>query len=259
MKHDFTAIIVDDEPVLRYVLDKLLSELWPELEIISQAANGNEALRLINEQMPDLLFLDIRMPGLDGISLAKQLAEKQPSPLIIFTTAYDQYAVEAFESEAVDYILKPINERRMIKTIEKAKSRLRQKNQHHSDENTTLSRLLSQLSNPQTPQYLDWIKASRNDNIHLLSPDDILYFQSEDKYTSVFTPHSEYLIRTSIKDLKAQLHPQQFWQIHRGTLVRLDKIDKVKRDISGRMFVHLKDNKTKLAVSRSFQNLFKQM
>ena len=259
MKDDFTAIIVDDEPVLRFSLNRLLSELWPELEIISQAENGKEALKQINEQMPDLLFLDIRTPGLDGLSLAKQLALNETSPLIIFTTAYDQYAVEAFESEAVDYILKPINEARLVKTIEKAKARLLQKNQPINDDKDSISRLLSQLNQPHPPQYLDWIKASHNDNIHLLSPEDILYFQAEDKYTSVFTQDNEYLIRTSIKDLKTQLHPQQFWQIHRGTLVRLDKIDRVKRDVTGRMFVHLKDNKTKLAVSRSFQSLFKQM
>jgi len=255
----YTAIIVDDEPVLRYSLDQLLSELWPELEIVGHGANGKEALKLINEQVPDLLFLDIRMPGLDGISLAKQLVNYESPPLIVFTTAYDQYAVEAFESEAVDYILKPINEARMLKTIEVVKRRLSQRNIDSEIGAETVSRLLGQLNSMIKPEYLTWVKASKKDNIHLVSTGDILYFQAEDKYTSVFTQSDEYIIRTPIKDLKTQLNPQYFWQIHRGTLVRLDQIDKVKRDLTGRMFVYLKNGKNKLAVSRSFQGLFKQM
>jgi len=257
----YTAIIVDDEPILRHSLDQLLSELWPELEIVGHGANGKEALKLVDEQTPDLLFLDIRMPGIDGISLAKKIALQAQSPLVIFTTAYDQYAVQAFESEAVDYILKPINEARLLKTIKMVKRRLSERASVPTldADIETIFRRLKQLNSLGTPEYLTWIKASQKDNIHLLATKDILYFQAEDKYTSVFTQDGEYLIRTSIKTLITQLNPQYFWQIHRGTVVCVDQIDKVKRNLSGRMFVYLKGTKIKLAVSRGFQRLFKQM
>jgi len=256
----YSALIVDDEPNLRHFLIGRLSELWPQLNIVGQASNGKEALDLIENYQPDIIFLDIRMPGLDGMTLAKQLAQNACAPLIVFTTAYDQYALEAFESEAIDYLLKPINDARLIKAIDKLKTRLKEKTPSNTDQNSAIASLLKQLNPPQSiPQYLEWIKASRHENTHLISIEEVSYFQAQDKCTSVFTSDSEYIIRTSIKDLKAQVDPSKLWQISRSTLVKVADIAKVKREFSGRMYVYLKDGKTKLPVSRSSQSLFKQM
>ena len=258
MLNNITALIVDDEPLLRIYLDKLLGDNWPELEIIGSAGDGNKALELVEELNPSVMFLDIRMPGIDGIEVARRLSNQRNAPLIVFTTAYDQYAVEAFEHEAVDYLLKPISEDRLVRSIEKVKLRLQSKKSDPKPEQENLNKLIEKLSNP-NGQYLEWLKASRKDNIHIIPIADVLCFHAEDKYTTAITHEGEFVIRTPIKDLAQQLDPQNFWQVHRSSIVNVSAIKHVNKDITGKMVVHLNNIKRPVAVSRSFQTLFKQM
>ena len=258
MLNNITALIVDDEPLLRIYLDKLLGDNWPELEIIGSAGDGNKALELVEELNPSVMFLDIRMPGIDGIEVARRLSNQPNAPLIVFTTAYDQYAVEAFEHEAVDYLLKPISEDRLVRSIEKVKLRLQNKKSDPKPEQENLNKLIEKLSNP-NGHYLEWLKASRKDNIHIIPIADVLCFHAEDKYTTAITHEGEFVIRTPIKDLAQQLDPQNFWQVHRSSIVNVSAIKHVNKDITGKMVVHLNNIKRPVAVSRSFQTLFKQM
>lgn len=266
MEHAITAIIADDEALLRRHLDKTLAEVWPELEVIAKAQNGAEALQSIQSLSPDIAFLDIRMPQLDGMELAKQLLKLPSPPLVVFITAYDEYAVKAFEQNAVDYLLKPINEKRLLATCEKLKSRLSEEAREQGQALPDISALMSQiqqLSQPvSTPQYLNWIKATSGDDLHLIAVADVLYFKAEDKYVSVFKKVEqgqieEFIIRSSLKELLAQLNPEEFWQIHRSTVVRVAAINKVKKDFTGQMSVLIEGNK--LPISRSSQSLFKGM
>ncbi len=258
MQHEITALIVDDEPLLRIYLDKLLGDNWPELNIVGTAGDGNKALELTAELNPDIMFLDIRMPGIDGIEVARRLANQPNAPLIVFTTAYDQYAVEAFEHEAVDYLLKPIAEDRLIRALDKVKLRLQAKAADPEPEQQNLTKLIEKLSNPKG-NYLEWLKASRKDNIHIIPITDVLCFHAEDKYTTAITHEGEFVIRTPIKDLVQQLDPQNFWQVHRSSIVNVSAIKHVNKDMTGKMVVHLNNVKRPVAVSRSFQTLFKQM
>lgn len=267
MPQFYTAIIADDEALLRHHLNKTLAETWPELNIVASAENGREAWRQIEDHQPDVVFLDIRMPELDGIALAEKLQKMPQSPLVVFVTAYDEYAVKAFEQCAVDYLLKPLSEPRLIATCEKLKSRLSeiQSAKEPPADNSDLSALmtqLQQLSTPAVPEYLTWIKANAGDDLHLISISDVLYFKAEDKYVSVFKREAdqqcqEFIIRTSLKELLQQLDPNQFWQIHRSTVVNVAAIDKVKKDLAGRMNVVIAGKK--LPVSRASQGLFKGM
>ncbi|MGB1320683.1 MAG: LytTR family DNA-binding domain-containing protein [Vibrio gallaecicus] len=274
-----TAIIADDEALLRRHLDKTLAEVWPELDIVSCVDNGLKALQDIETLNPDIAFLDIRMPEIDGMKLAQKLQALPSPPLVVFITAYDEYAVKAFEQNAVDYLLKPINEARLSATCEKLQSRLvslhsapikgSQQNESLSasaiqtPDLAALMEQIQQLSQPaQTPQYLNWVKANVGDDLHLISIDDVLFFKAEDKYVSVFKKDEngklqEFIIRTSLKELLSQLNPDEFWQIHRSTVVKVSSIQKVKKDFSGQMLVHIEGRK--LPVSRSSQTLFKGM
>lgn len=205
MNTGFTAIIADDEPLLRHHLDKSLAEVWPELDIVAKVADGEQALLAIEQSQPDIAFLDIRMPVLDGMSLAQKLNRLANPPLIVFVTAYDDYAIKAFEQNAADYLLKPISDARLQTTCERVKARLSQrgKDNSHVQMNSLLEQL-QQLSAPQTPQYLQWIKATQGDDIHLIATSDVLYFKAEEKYISVYAQQGqgevqEYLIRTSLK------------------------------------------------------------
>ncbi|NOH95946.1 LytTR family DNA-binding domain-containing protein [Vibrio sp. 99-70-13A1] len=276
--NNVTAIIADDEALLRRHLDKTLAEVWPELDIVSCVDNGLKALQEIESLTPDIAFLDIRMPEIDGMKLAQKLQSLPTPPLIVFITAYDEYAVKAFEQNAVDYLLKPINEARLSATCEKLQSRLAslhsaqgegaqlESSAASSVQTPDLAALMAQiqqLSQPaQTPHYLNWVKANVGDDLHLISIDDVLFFKSEDKYVSVFKKDEdgklqEFIIRTSLKELLSQLDPDQFWQIHRSTVVKVSSIQKVKKDFSGQMSVHIEGRK--LPVSRSSQALFKGM
>ncbi|ANQ28343.1 LytTR family DNA-binding domain-containing protein [Vibrio natriegens] len=263
MKTGITAIIADDEPLLRHHLDKSLSEVWPELEVVAKVADGELAWSAIQNNQPDIAFLDIRMPVLDGVSLARKINRMANPPLIIFVTAYDDYAIKAFEQNAADYLLKPISDDRLQTTCERVQARLANRVQDNGNmQMNSLLEQLQQMSAPQTPQYLQWIKATQGEDIHLIATSDVLYFKAEEKYVSVYAQQGqgrvvEYLIRTSLKELIQQLNPDQFWQVHRSTVVQVCKINKVNKDFSGRMLVHIGD--TKLAVSRASQSLFKGM
>lgn len=270
-----TAIIADDEALLRHHLDKSLAEVWPELEIVSKAQNGLEVMQSIQQLKPDVAFLDIRMPELDGISLAKQLSKIDSPPLIVFITAYDEYAVKAFEHNAMDYLLKPINEERLLATCHKVQARL-SSNQTKSDstrEQPDIAALMSQLqqlsqSTSQQPPYrpqqkhLTWLKATAGEDIHLIAVDDVAYFKAEDKYVSIFKKGQgdsleEFILRVSLKELIAQLNPDEFWQIHRSVVVKVSAIDKVKKGLSGQMSAYVSGEK--LPISRASQSLFKGM
>ncbi|MEZ9256344.1 LytR/AlgR family response regulator transcription factor [Vibrio splendidus] len=266
-----TAIIADDEALLRHHLDKSLAEVWPELEIVSKAQNGLEAMQSIQQLKPDVAFLDIRMPELDGISLAKQLNKLDSPPLIVFITAYDEYAVKAFEHNAMDYLLKPINEERLLATCQKVQARLLSRQKQPDDisvqpDITALMAQLQQLSQSSSQQnkqqYLTWLKASVGEDIHLIAVDDVAYFKAEDKYVSIFKKGQgglleEFILRVSLKELIAQLNPDEFWQIHRSVVVKVSAIDKVKKGLSGQMSAYVSGEK--LPISRASQALFKGM
>ncbi|WP_373960060.1 LytR/AlgR family response regulator transcription factor [Vibrio gigantis] len=271
LQPNVTAIIADDEALLRHHLDKSLAEVWPELEIISKAKNGTEAMQSIQQLQPDVAFLDIRMPELDGISLAKQLNKLASPPLVVFITAYDEYAVKAFEHNAIDYLLKPINEERLLATCQKIQARLssNQTQSGHMPEQPDIAALMSQLqqlsqsaSQQNKQQYLTWLKASVGEDIHLIAVDDVVYFKAEDKYVSIFKMGQagsleEFILRVSLKELLAQLNPDEFWQIHRSVVVKVSAIDKVKKGLSGQMSAYVSGEK--LPISRASQALFKGM
>lgn len=254
----FSAVIADDEPLLRHHLNRLLAEVWPQLEIVASVGDGNSALQAIATHQPDVALLDIRMPELDGIAVAKLLEKMDRPPHVVFITAYDEYAVQAFEHNALDYLLKPLSEARLLKTCQKLQHQL----DNSTPDNNNISQLISQLQQiqaPAAPDYLSWIKASRGEDIHLIATADVLYFKAEDKYVSLFTREQdqlqEYIIRSSLKELLSRLDPDKFWQIHRSNVVNVAAIDKVSKSLTGQMHVHIADNK--LAVSRSAQSLFK--
>ncbi|WP_299013022.1 LytTR family DNA-binding domain-containing protein [uncultured Photobacterium sp.] len=257
-----TAIIADDEPLLRHHLNYSLADVWPQLDVVASESDGKAALESIKLLQPDIAFLDIRMPGLDGISVAKALRKLDRIPVIVFITAYDEYAIQAFEEHAFDYLLKPLNEKRLMTTCERIKAFLVAVRAGESEKKTgavdAIERLVARIQTPPN-RYLRWIKASKGDDICLVSVDDVNYLKAEDKYVSVYTSDNEYVISTPLKELIKQLDPDTFWQIHRATIVRVEAIERVKRDFTGRMYVHLNEGSTKLAVSRNAQGLFKQM
>jgi len=247
------ALIADDEVHLAEHLRARLAVLWPELEILPLAANGIEALRAINEDEPDVAFLDIRMPGLTGIELAKRADTRTH---VVFVTAFDQYAVEAFDREVVDYVLKPVTDERLAKTVERLKRKL-ETAERPADLQDVLARIARAI--PDAGGRLRWIRALKGELVQQIPVDDVLYFQASDKYTCVITREGESLIRLPLAELSAQLDADVFWQIHRGTLVNMNAVAATRRDLGGRIFVKLKDGKTELAVSRAYAHLFKQM
>ena len=250
-----TAILADDERLMRDQLRSRLEQVWPDLQIIGEAKNGEEAITLTNQLNPDLVFLDIRMPVKTGLDAASQIIGKTH---IIFITAYDQYAVEAFEHGAIDYVLKPASAERLKLTTERLKQRLSEKEKPH-DISSILSQLAKQINPPAKPNYLQWIQASIGQELRLISVEEVLFFQSDEKYTRVQTTNFEALIRKPVKELIEELDPSLFWQIHRSTLVNTKAISGVVRDIRGRHLVQIKGLSEKLEVSRSFVHLFKQM
>ena len=248
-----TALIADDEIHLAEHLRSRLAELWPELEVLPLAANGIEALRGINEDQPQIAFLDIRMPGLTGLEVAPRI---DANTHVVFVTAYDQYAVEAFDREAVDYLLKPVSDERLAKAIERLKRKL-----GSNDAPPALEEVLARISRalPQGAGRLRWIRALKGELVQQIAVDDVLYFQAADKYTCVITREGEALIRMPLAELAGQLDTEVFWQIHRATLVNMHAVAATRRDLGGRVFVKLKDGKTELPVSRAYAHLFKQM
>lgn len=250
------AIIADDEEQLRIHLKSKLADLWPELTICAEAANGLEALELIESYRPAVAFLDIKMPGLTGIEVAQKISS---DCRVVFITAFDQYAIEAFESEAVDYILKPVTDKRLTKTVNRLKKQIFDVPKSAPDFSATLDRLLAVLKDNQSPGYLKWIKVRQGEAVRLIAIDDVCYFRAEDKYTVVRIRDGEFLIKKSIRQLTEDLDPEQFWRIHRGTIIRVDQIAGVSRSFAGRLIVSLKNMPETLPVSRSYARLFKQM
>ena len=248
-----TAIIADDEPRLAMFLKDRLAALWPELVIAGIAANGPQAQALLVAEAPDVAFLDIRMPGLSGIDVARGAGA---GVHVVFVTAFDQYAVDAFEREAVDYLLKPVSDDRLAQTIERIRRRIAA-----SDPQPALADVLARLLQPSAAaaSRLAWIRASVGQDVRLIAVDDVCYFEANDKYTSVFTPDGEALIRTPLKDLLAQLDPDRFWQVHRGTVVNLAHVASTSRDLAGRVTLALKRRPERVAVSRAYAHRFKQM
>lgn len=253
-----TAIIADDERLMREQLRARLTEVWPELQILAEAKNGEEAVIAVDQHRPDLAFLDIRMPGMTGIEAARHIGD---ACHIVFITAYNEYAVDAFEHGAVDYVLKPAETERLATTVTRLKKRLGSK---PSDLGTLLSQLSEKLtlaggSATQRNSHLQWIQASVGQQLRLIPTAEILFFRSDEKYTRVQTESFEALIRKPIKELIDELDPEQFWQIHRATIVNAKAIASVARDFRGRQLVLIKGHSEKLEVSRNYTHLFKQM
>ena len=246
-----TAILAEDEPILRAQLEKKLRALWPELEIVASVEDGAAALEALEETPAELMFLDIQMPEMTGVEVARHVAGRAH---VVFVTAYDQYAIQAFETGALDYILKPVTDERLALTIERLKSKL---STPPADLNALLSRLSQQLG-PRRER-LQWIKATLGANLRLIPVADVLFFQSDEKYTRVVTADGEALIKTPIRELLDGLDPDVFWQIHRSTLVNVNAIAGVSRDFRGQAHVKIKGKDESLAVSRIYSHLFKQM
>jgi len=246
-----TAILAEDEPVLRDELREMLAAQWPELDIVAQAGDGPAALRAVDALAPSILFLDIEMPGMNGLDVARRVSGKCH---VVFVTAYDKYAVAAFEQGAVDYVMKPFSPARLDATIARLKSRLAEP---PADLTGILKSLASTLA--QRKDYLRWITAAQGDALRLITVDEICYFRADHKYTLVVTPDSEALIRRPLKSLAEEVDPQAFWQIHRSAMVNVKEIAGVNRDFRGHLTVRLKQRKETLPVGENYVHLFKQM
>lgn len=255
-----TALIADDEAPMRDQLRARLNEAWPELQIVAEAANGVEAVALAAQHKPDIAFLDIRMPGMGGIDAARQMYEHCH---IVFATAYDQYAVEAFEHGAIDYLLKPVTLARLETTVARLRRQLDHKPQDIGAQLAQLAqlgdKLLNQSQAVEKPAYLRWIQAQSGTSLRMVSTREVLFFQSDDKYTRVQTAAAQHLIRKTLKELEEELDPDEFWRIHRSTLVRVDAIAEVRRDLRGRQMLSLRGYPEELEVSRNHGALFQQM
>jgi DNA-binding LytR/AlgR family response regulator len=250
-----TALIADDEEGMRQQLRSRLQDAWPDLHIVAEAVNGIEAVALAGQHQPDIVFLDIRMPGLSGIEAARMLFNRCH---LVFVTAYDQYAIEAFEQGALDYLLKPVGGERLKTTCARLQSLI---GQQPSNIERQLSQLLSHHSKPPAAkqEYLRWIQAVVGANLRMISTREVLFFQADEKYTRVQTEQSEVLIRKTLKELADELDPNEFWRIHRSTLVRVDAIAEVTRDLRGRQMVRIRNHPELLEVSRGHAHLFQQM
>ena len=250
-----TAVVADDERLMREQIIGRLRQAWPELSIVGEASNGREAVALVRSLEPDVAFLDISLPEMDGIQAAQAVAGEVH---VVFVTAHDEHAIKAFEQGAVDYVLKPAEPERLAITCERLRERLK-------GAPDPMNELLVQLSQRlgsgtvKAHEYMRWVQASVGATIRMIPTSDILFFRAEDKYTRVQTSTIEALIRKPIKELIDELDPNEFWQIHRATVVRVDAIEQVSRNLRGQQIVHVKGRPDKLEVSRTFNHLFKQM
>lgn len=243
-----SAIIVDDEPNLVEYLKRRLAIQWPELRIVGIAHNGPDSVEIAHQVKPDIAFLDIRLPDMSGLEVAKALPSKTK---IVFVTAYDEFAVDAFRQAAMDYLVKPVDDARLAETITRLKNRERQ-------DRSALIELLQHARMEQSG-YLEWIRAGINDTTEIISVQEVIYCKAEYKYTSVITRDRALVIRSSIQELEQNLDPNQFWRIHRAVIVRVDQILKAKRDLRGRYILTLRDHQDTLRSSRSYAHLFKHM
>jgi DNA-binding LytR/AlgR family response regulator len=247
-----TAVIADDEPLLRSQLRTRLAKLWPELEVLHEMENGRDVEQVLAAHKPALFFLDIHMPGVNGLEAARTIGNRAH---IVFVTAFDQYAVEAFERGAIDYVLKPFDEARLALTVERLKERF---SAAPASVEAIVSELAARLA-PGASEHLKWIKASVGTSVRLVPVEDVLFFQSDEKYTRVVTGEGELLIRKPIRELLEELDPLKFWQVHRATIVNVDHIASVRRGLKDQAEISLKGSSETLIVSRSFTHLFKQM
>jgi DNA-binding LytR/AlgR family response regulator len=258
------ALIAEDEPLLALSLQQELAQAWPELKIAATVGDGNSAVVKALELAPAVLFFDIRMPGQSGLEAAAELADEWPAdkpfPALVFVTAYDQYAVQAFETQAIDYVVKPVQQARLQKTVAKVRQVLARRAPDGGDIEATLGQLRSLLAAaPPAGRPLSVIQVSVGNAIRMVPIEEVLYFEAADKYVRVLTGSREYLLRTPLKELVPQLDAQRFWQVHRGTVVRADAIDTVTRDDAGKLHLQLRGIKDKLPVSRLYAHLFKAM
>ena len=244
-----TAVIADDEPLLRASLRAALAEAWPELQIVAEATNGAEAVHAVREHQPAFAFLDIEMPVMNGLEAAREVRELAH---VVFVTAYDRYAVEAFERGAVDYVLKPAEVARLDDTVKRLKSRL-------GEPKPRIDELVGELARRIAPasERLQWLQASLGNSLRLINVDDVSYFQSDTKYTRVVTKDDEALVKKTLRELAAELDPRHFWQVHRGTIVNIRAIASVSSDEMGKRHITLKDRPEKIEVSRTFAHLFR--
>ncbi len=254
-----TAVIAEDEALLRSALLEQLREAWPELQVVAQCEDGAAALEAIDEHQPDIAFLDIRMPGLTGLEVAAAAAQASPRTQVVFVTAYDQYAIDAFDRGAIDYLLKPIAPERLVATIERLKQRMASGTTDMEALGEALQRLGASLPrNPSRPP-LTWLTASSGRETKLILVDDVAYFRSDNKYTTVVTAEGEALLRTPIRELLSVLDTDTFKQIHRSTIVNLKAIAAIVRDDTGKGTVRLKNRPETLTVSQTFMTLFRHM
>jgi DNA-binding LytR/AlgR family response regulator len=270
-----TALIAEDEPLLAANLQAELLNAWPALQVVANVRHGAAAVEAALAQRPEVVFLDIRMPGMSGLEAAQALSEDWPEalplPLIVFVTAYDQYAVQAFERAAADYVLKPVLPERLAQTCTRVQAALQQRRESQGGAaaalETTLAQLRGLLAAPAmagTPSGamsgpLSVIQAAVGTAIHMVPVTEVLYFEAADKYVRVITAEREYLVRTSLRELLPQLDAQRFWQVHRGTVVRADAIATAVRDESGKVLLTLRGHQDKLTASRLYAHLFKAM
>ncbi|MFL6695884.1 MAG: LytR/AlgR family response regulator transcription factor [Vitreoscilla sp.] len=255
------ALIADDEAHLAHYLRDQLAKLWPELEIVAIARNGLEAAAQIAELQPDIAFLDIQMPGLTGLEVAGGI---EGLTRVVFVTAYDEYALTAFDAEALDYVLKPVTAERLARTVERLQRALAPREGGDAGtpgDDAHLARALRALQSAPAAGAppLRWIRASQGELTHQVAVADVMFFHADDKYTCVRTAQAEYLIRTPISELAAQLDGQQFWQIHRSTIVNLAHLAGTRRDDASRLYVRIAGWKDELPVSRAYVHLFKPM
>ena len=245
-----TAIIAEDEEVLRGELREMLATQWPELDVVAEVGDGGAACRAVEELAPSIVFLDIEMPGASGLEVARKVSARCH---VVFVTAYDKYAVAAFEQGAVDYVMKPFTASRLDATIARLKARV-------AGPPADLTGLLQSLASlTQRKDYLRWITAAQGESLRLITVDEICYFRADHKYTLVVTPDSEALIRRPLKALAEEVDPQAFWQIHRSALVSVKQIAGVSRDVRGHLSVRLKQRSESLPVGENYVHLFKQM
>ena len=270
-----TALIAEDEPILAAALAQALTRLWPQLQLLPPASNGVAALETSLRLEPDLLFLDIRMPGKTGLEVAAELAEEWPDtpnappfPLLAFVTAYDEYALQAFEQAAVDYVLKPVSDARLERTVQRMQQRLAARSSPQAELENILGQLRALTPAPQPPAPapaqapgapLHYLRAGVGNEVRLIPVADVLYFEAGDKYVNVVTRHGESLLRTPLKDLLAQLDSRQFWQVHRATVVNAGAIEAALRDETGKLRLRLRDHARLIPVSRLYAHLFRQM
>ena len=258
----FTALIAEDEPNLALGLKDALARTWPELRIVDVVGNGPAALAAVDLHAPDVLFLDIRMPGLSGLQVAQRLAGSD-GPLVVFVTAYNEYAVQAFEREAVDYLVKPVNDARLTETVERLKKRLTTPDVNaDTSELTRAMELIKKLAggaSAGTISYLKFLRAGIADTVRIVPVDEVTHLQAQDKYVSLYTAEGEQLIRISLKELADQLDPNMFVQVHRSTIVNMRVVVTAERDFTGRVMLTLKGVSEKVQVSRQYAHLFARM